>query len=81
MSAGIAGRHEVEFRDLSIDVFPEVKNKKYSCQHSFVIELISNWSAHSPTHSPCALTFVALHSPKICNAEKKHMFTVSIDIS
>ena len=30
MSAGDAGRHVVGFGDLSIDVFLEVQNKKYS---------------------------------------------------
>ena len=30
MSAGFAGRHVVDFEDLSIDVFLEVQNKRYS---------------------------------------------------
>ena len=30
MSAGFAGRHVVGFGDLSIDVFLEVQNKRYS---------------------------------------------------
>ena len=30
MSAGFAGRHVVGFEDLSIDVFLEVQNKRYS---------------------------------------------------
>ena len=30
MSAGLAGRHVVDFEDLSIDVFLEVQNKRYS---------------------------------------------------
>ena len=29
VSAGFAGRHVVGFRDLSIDIFLEVQNKKY----------------------------------------------------
>ena len=40
---------------------------------SFEIVFICNWSAHSPTHSPCALTFMAAHSPKKCvPAETTH---------
>ena len=30
MSAGVAGRHVVDFKDLSIDVFLEVQTRKYS---------------------------------------------------
>ena len=30
MSVGFAGRHVVDFEDLSIDVFLEVQNKRYS---------------------------------------------------
>ena len=40
MSAGFAGRHVVRFEDLSIDIFLEVQNKRYS-QILYLIDYIA----------------------------------------
>ena len=73
--AGIHCQESDSSFEQSLNVVSSVKAQDVVCfpevitQHSFAIGFICNWFlcsrwAHSPAHSPRALTFSAPHSPK-----------------